>query len=383
MSFIQHNRQQNSLHSSAYYRRIAISGKISFPLLLWMCILFIAVSLLITFYGQHVRQQTLELLDVRLSSQAHLRINALKEPIDNLQRNARFLTSVPPVQGIVRATLNNGFDAQENSALETWQNRLSRIFVGFATANPDVIQIRFIGVADGGKELLKIDRSAGQIILSSPSVLQSKDNQKFFQKTIQLKQGEVYISDIHLNRENNQITVPHLPIIIASTPVFTSEGKLFGIIVINAKADGLMSALNDNLFNDFKAYLTNSDGDYLQSPNPTQNFGFDLGTRYRWQDHFTRRSDSSQDITHIQSYDYKDDSNTSTVHVYTMSLPLDTYDQHRGLKLHILISDSLVSYTVTERLKVLVVAILGSALLMGSAFVVYLRQRRKTQIAQA
>lgn len=66
-----------------------------------------------------------------------------------------------------------------------------------------------------------------------------------------------------------------------------------------------------------------------------------------------------------------------------MTLPLDTHDLHRGLKLHLLISDSLVSYTVTERLKVLVVAILGSAFLMGSAFVVYLRQKRKTQIAQA
>lgn len=281
MSFIHPNRQRNSLHSSVYYRNSAISGKISFPLLLWMCTLLLAVSLLVSFYGQYVRQQTLELLDARLSSQTHLRINALRETINNLQRNVRFLTSVPPVQGIVRATLNGGFDAQENSSLESWKNRLSSIFVGFTTANPNVIQIRFIGIANGGKELLKIDRNAGQILLSSPLELESKDTQKYFQETIQLKQGEVYISDIHLNRENNQIALPHLPIVRASTPVFSSDGKLFGIIVITSKADGLMSALDDNLFKDFKAYLTNSDGDYLQSPIPTQNFGFDLGIRHR------------------------------------------------------------------------------------------------------
>ncbi|MDE2421798.1 MAG: response regulator [Gammaproteobacteria bacterium] len=374
--------QLNSDVSFFSFRRLTITGKVLYQFV-GACAVIIIIYILMVFYSQYVRQQTLDLLDSRLSSQAHLRTTALQVPISNLQRNVRFLATLPEVQGIVRATFHGGFDTEGDSSLESWQNRLTPIFMGFATANPDVTQVRFIGISNNGKELLRVDRTGDQIALRPVTELQAKGSQKYFTETIKLKQGEVYLSDINLNRKHNKIAIPYVPTIRASTPVFSADGKLFGIIVINIRADSILSALTDNLFAGFKVYLTNSEGDYLQSPNAAQNFGFDLGSRHRWQDNFKLRADSPQDITHIQDYDLQVDSNTTYVHVYSQALPLDAHDPHRVLNLHIVVRDSLVSDTVNERLEVLIAAVVGSALLMGGAFWVYWRQRRKTQVAQA
>lgn len=362
-------------------RRFAATGKIIYPFL-GICASLILISVLIIYYSQYVRRQTLEVLETRLSSQTHLRIVGLQNSINNLQRNARFLATLPEVQGIVRATLNNGFDTQEESSLVTWINRLTPIFIGFSTANQDVVKLRLIGIANHGKELLNIERVGNQVRVKPESELQSQSAKKYFKETLKLKSGEVYIADMSLEQDqyNHSLTVPTLR---ASTPIYSSDGKLFGIIIINIKVDSIMSALTANLFNGFKVYLTNSDGDYLQSPNTAQNFGFDLGTRHRWQDNFMLRAESPQDLTHLQYYDLKVGSNTTYVYVYSQRLALDTHDPNRTLNLHMVVRDSLVSDTVAERLEALIAAILGSVLLMGGAFWIYWRQRRKTQAAQA
>jgi PAS domain S-box-containing protein len=342
--------------------------------------LAVLLLLLLTLYAHSVRAQLMTTLESRFVSQSHLRADALLVPIDNARRNVRFLTQVPAVQGLVRASLNHGFDAQEQSSYEAWQRRLSGLFVGFASANPDVSQVRLIGLDRNGRELVRVNRDHDRITITPDSELQEKGGQVYFKEASKLKKGEVYISDINLNRDHQKIEVPYVPTIRAATPVYDTQGQLFGILIINFRAQPMLQGLTNNLSKTFRVYLTNSDGDYLASPNFADNFGFDLGMRHVWSDDF-KLLGSRED--HIQSYESRAYPLHGKVHVYTLQLGLDPHHPQRVLNLSMIASDSAISTEVYSRLAILCGSILGSMLLMGSMFYIYWRQRLKAQAAQA
>ncbi len=341
----------------------------------------LTLLLLLALYAHYVREQTLTSIETRFISQSHLRSDALLVPIDNARRNVRFLTRVPAVQGMVRAAQNNGVDAQEQSSYEAWQRRLAAIFVGFASANPDVAQVRLIGVANNGMELVRVNRNKDQVSISPAADLQQKGAQKYFIEASKLKAGEVYISDINLNREHGKIEVPYVPTIRAASPVFDSQGQLYAVMVINFRAENMLAGLSNNLYKNFRVYLTNSNGDYLASPNFADNFGFDLTQRHVWGDDFELLSDDLNQRLH--SYQSKAFPFRGKVQVYTLQLALDPHNPRRVLNLSMVTPDSLVTSEVFSRVLLLCMAVLGSIVLMGSMFYIYWRQRLKTQAAHA
>lgn len=53
-----------------------------------------------------------------LMNQAESRRLALSKTIRRFSTDLQFLAATPPIHGIIRATNNQGFDAQENSSLQ-------------------------------------------------------------------------------------------------------------------------------------------------------------------------------------------------------------------------------------------------------------------------
>jgi diguanylate cyclase (GGDEF)-like protein/PAS domain S-box-containing protein len=220
-----------------------------------------------------------ELVDGCLAGDARLR-----ETIGTLRRDALFLSHAPPVSGILRASLNHGVDPRDGNAIDTWNKRLQEIFAAFAEAHPQYYQVRYIGVADGGRELIRVDMQDGRTQVTPSDRLQRKGDRDYFRETATIRAGEVYLSELNLNQEWGKIEVRHRPTLRAATPVFTPGGELFGMVVINMDASRLLASVTDGLPGDVQAYLANDAGDYLLNPDPTKTFGFDLGRRYRWQD---------------------------------------------------------------------------------------------------
>ncbi|MBI5626926.1 MAG: hypothetical protein HY935_07005, partial [Nitrosomonadales bacterium] len=93
---------------------------------------------------------------------AHLKNNLeteklmLNQAVDTLRQDVLFLSNAPPVPGIVRAALNHGYDPRYGNTHKVWAERLQQIFSAFSKAHPDYYKIRFIGVADGGREIVHI-----------------------------------------------------------------------------------------------------------------------------------------------------------------------------------------------------------------------------------
>ncbi|MEZ4873659.1 MAG: hypothetical protein R2827_15750 [Bdellovibrionales bacterium] len=55
----------------------------------------------------------------------------------------------------MRAAQNNGVDPLDGSSISLWKDRLSVIFQEMIHSKNKYIQIRYIGVADDGKELVE------------------------------------------------------------------------------------------------------------------------------------------------------------------------------------------------------------------------------------
>ena len=203
--------------------------------------------------------------------------------IDILKENVIFLTGTPPIQGIIRARKGGGVDPRDGSTEKVWRQRLAVIFQKFLRAKPDYYQIRYIGIADEGKEIVRVDRIGNVVNTVLDKDLQSKAHRDYFKESVSLRRGQVYLSNITLNREYGKVSRPHMPILRGAVPIYDEDGEVFGIFVLSLD---LRSFLKDPSPSRFQFFVTNHHGDFLAHPNPALTFGFDLGKRYRIQDFY-------------------------------------------------------------------------------------------------
>lgn len=215
----------------------------------------------------------------RLKYETNIKSLKLVSGISNLSGDAKYLASTPPIQGIPRAIKNGGIDPLDNSDLSTWKNRLATIFSELIRAKPNYLQIRYISFANHGQEIVRVDRQGSAIRRITDDNLQQKGDTPYFKKAIKVNLGDVYLSDITLNREFGKISEPHTPVIRAATPVYFN-GKLFGILVINMNFDEIFDTLIKNTPRTHTPYITNEEGYFLAHPDKTATYGFDLETNH-------------------------------------------------------------------------------------------------------
>lgn len=185
--------------------------------------------------------------------------------VDMLRRDTLFLFNTPPVSGIVRAIINGGIDPREGNTREVWEMRLQDIFLAYAIANPEYTRIQFIGAADGGRELVRVDKRNGGVKVFQQAELERRAGQDYFEATTQMGAGQVYLSKFDLDHE--PVGTAQRPGLRAAVPVVAPDGKLFGMITINMDATQLLIAASRGLSDNMRAYIVNTDGSYLSYPD--------------------------------------------------------------------------------------------------------------------
>ena len=222
----------------------------------------------------------------RLKGVVDTEASRLQAGINFYRKDVEFLTGVPPVTGIMRASAAGGMDVAGGSSQFTWQSRLATIFIAMMRSHPEYDQVRLIGVTNGGREIVRVNRTARGTLERTPEHdLQIKSDRPYYAATLSVPPGAIYMSDIELNVENGQIEVPHRPVMRVATSVADEEGMVFGIIIINISVRALVETVVGPK-RQGSTYLTNQDGDFLVHPDPDKTFGFDLGQRYLLQQEF-------------------------------------------------------------------------------------------------
>jgi PAS domain S-box-containing protein len=139
--------------------------------------------------------------------------------------------SVPPIQGIIRAQEGGGYDREGQTSYDEWVKRLQDIYRAMATAYQRYLQTRFLD--ENGDELVRVDWDGQQARPIPSAELQNKADRPYFQETMKLASGQVYVSPLDLNQEWGRIVIPYQPTIRLATPIFNRQGERRGIVIIN------------------------------------------------------------------------------------------------------------------------------------------------------
>ncbi len=197
-------------------------------------------------------------------------INNLLESFRSETKRASFY---PPIQGMIRAE-KTGMDELEQSTLTQWKERLKSIFIAEMRTDLNIFQLRYID--DNGREIIKVERRQNGIFITPDKDLQDKSDTYYFQNTIRMAPGEVYISRMNLNREYGVIQFPHVPVLRFGIPVFDDISKeRKGAIIMNVFTDSILKSINQ-LDPDSKSIMIDQSGQYLIHPNKEKLFSTEL-----------------------------------------------------------------------------------------------------------
>jgi two-component system sensor histidine kinase/response regulator len=140
---------------------------------------------------------------------------------------------------------------------------LQSVFATMARRNPTYQQIRWID--ETGAERVRVTREGYRVVAVDDEQLQDKSTQYYFNAARELLAGEVYISHLDLNVENEQIETPARPILRVATPVQGKDNRGRGILIINIAMTHMIDALRSasDMSPDTDYALINTDGYWL------------------------------------------------------------------------------------------------------------------------
>ncbi|MGZ9898541.1 response regulator [Shewanella gaetbuli] len=247
-------------------------------------ICFFSMFSLSTWY---VVTQQLSNMSTQLTNNKLSAISTLDHEVERYKRDVRFLAKTPAIVALKQLAINSDSSEQDLLLKQQWNDRLVDIFKAYMLSNTDVYQVRFIEANNDWQERVKIQRVDDDLISIDSSRLQSKQNEDYIEKTLQVGDNEVYISDMNLNREFGKIEQPSRPVWRFSTPIYHHNGVPYGIIIINTNANNILHSLVRDLATETNLYVTNKQGYFLLHPNESREFTFQYGDVYRWEDEFT------------------------------------------------------------------------------------------------
>lgn len=191
----------------------------------------------------------------------------LRNDASELAKDARFVASLPAIQGIVDA---RGGAAGENE--EVWRGRLESIFGGMLRANPDYLAISFEAIqGEGAVDVAYVERNPADpslIRVLPQSRLQTVDSDQLMATVAALEPGDVKLSlEPRARHANSASNTERLSV---ATPVFSDiTGKCFGMSVIETDVSRRIVEVLSGLGSiQCEIYVTDGSGKLWASVDP-------------------------------------------------------------------------------------------------------------------
>ncbi len=212
-------------------------------------------------YGQAEIDRELSRLEAQEKLNIGLGAGALLRNLDSTTRDLKFLAS--------HSALREAVEAPTQRNLQ----HLAQDFDTFARTNGNYAQLRWID--ETGMEMVRVDYEKGKAAVISADKLQNKGRRYFFTDAFKLKPGEIFVSPLDLNVEQDKIEVPYKPMLRVATPITSSQGVKRGIVILNFNGQVLLDSFAaaaptaaDH------AMLLNNEGYWLKSPKTADEWGF-------------------------------------------------------------------------------------------------------------
>ena len=247
--------------------RIGRSIQHTIMLVVLLCVIVSTMVVGFVAYNR-VRTGAVEEAKKTLVVEARLMSQRFRSIYSYMARDLKMLADMPPIQGIIRSSRNGGIDPLDGSTEELWRQRLATIFTSALRQRPNNFQLRYIGLADQGREIVRVDRTrdgAGSVVVP-PQQLQQKGNEFYFKLGAVARSGRVVFSEVTFNREFGQRDPRNIPTMRGVLPIDDESGQRFGMLVINAN----YAAMLHDAFAAMRPYghtfIINGQGDYMEHP---------------------------------------------------------------------------------------------------------------------
>lgn len=183
--------------------------------------------------------------------------------IRSLGTNARFMSRLPPIQGLIDA--RSGQDTDDESV---WRSRLATIFEGLLYANADYAAVSYCGVEQSSfREIVRAERHStdSSNIRSVPlSRLADGETSDFIQSVIRQQPEEVFVAlcpveDARMAMSDGSYCV------VAGVPVYDERTEEpFGVVMIERSLAGIFgSILQGRVRSARQMFLLDADGQVL------------------------------------------------------------------------------------------------------------------------
>jgi methyl-accepting chemotaxis protein len=208
---------------------------------------------------------SLDIIDQRMSS-VLVEVNTFPRSAGN---DILFLSKL--------SSLKNIINVNENHVDEIGD--LKSNFLEFLKQNTAYYHLRYIN--EFGMEIVRADFDGENHYIILENELQDKKDRDYFQETMKLNSGEVYISKLDLNIENEEIEnrrseedPVYVPVIRYATPVFNNNNDEKGIVISNIYADYFLEDIKRAQREGEMVFLIDNQGYYLTHPDKEKEFSF-------------------------------------------------------------------------------------------------------------
>ncbi len=225
-------------------------------------VLFITVSACIIYWIEREHEHAKHAQDAHET--VTLSIRAIGRTMQTITRDLRYLSDETAMQQVLDHPNPKNMD------------NLAADWMSFSRNKQIYDKIRWID--ETGMERLRINYGSPRSIRVPTSELENKSKRYFFYDTFKLNAGEIFVSPLDLNVDNNEIEIPHKPTIRLGMPVFDRDGRKRGILLINYLAIDLLSTFEKSFqLNKRPGWLLNKDGYWLTGGIREDAFAFMFG----------------------------------------------------------------------------------------------------------
>jgi PAS domain S-box-containing protein len=282
MSLLLGRQAQNIEHKA----KQAVSGiKLSTRLALAMVSLVVVTTGVLSFITYHsITQAAVPRALDRLATKAMLCASKLESALNVARQDVMVVQGSTGViqMGVARAT--NPLEPVSDMPL---RGSIAARLLAALVAKPEYSQLRIMGVADGGRELLRVDRrgAGGAPRIVPEAELIRTGERDYFKRTIGQSKPDVYVSPIELQKEGGT-EGPAVPLVHVGIPLLIPSGQPWGISVIDFDLGPKFDRIRAEGGKENQIFMTNAAGDYLLHPDRSREFAFEIGAPVRIQSDF-------------------------------------------------------------------------------------------------
>lgn len=193
----------------------------------------------------------------------HAGTETAKRAVLSLARDTQYVARSQP---LTRAIAAPRADTLDDAA---------RDFASFINAKRIYNKVRWIDST--GMERLRVELVASNAEVIPPPDEEDKHQRYYFDETMKLKHGEVYLSRLDLEIERGQIERPYRPVLRAAVPLFGPHQQKLGIAIVTYEAQDMFQRIEHvTATSESNWMLIDQQGYWLHSPVAAEEFGFML-----------------------------------------------------------------------------------------------------------